>query len=160
MKAGGLQRELKRKTPFDSAQQEANLNVIRTADQMINRCGKFFRDYGLTTSQYNVLRILRNEGAALPSLEIGQRMVQTVPAITGLIDRLEKQDLVVRRRCDQDRRVVYVQITAAGKRLLRKIDAPLIDLHHQISGTLTKAELKEVSRLMEKVRAAMEASDQ
>ena len=106
-----LQRELKKKGAFASLEQEAMLNILRTNDQFQNRFGRLFREYGLTSSQYNILRILRGEGQPLPSLEVADRMIQVVPAITGLIDRLEKAGLVARHRCDQDRRVVYVEIT-------------------------------------------------
>ena len=91
-----LQRELKKKLPFDSPAQEANLNLLRSSDRIQNQFGRFFREYGLTSSQYNVLRILRGEGKEMPSLEIAERMIQVVPAITGLIDRLEKQGFVER----------------------------------------------------------------
>lgn len=153
-----LQRELKKKLPFDSPEQEANLNLLRTTDLLQNRFGRFFREYGLTSSQYNVLRILRGEGKPMPCLEIGERMIQVVPAITGLIDRLQKQGFVNRRRCDEDRRVVYVEITPAAKKLLKRMDEPLRSLHQTFSGSLTRAELKELTRLMEKLRADIEDS--
>jgi len=159
MTGSRLQRELKKREPFDLLEQEVNLNVLRTSDLLHNRFGRFFREYGLTTSQYNVLRILRGEGRPLPCLEIGERMVQIVPAITGLIDRLEKQDLVCRRRCEEDRRVVYVEITPTAKKLLKRIDKPLLKLHEQLSGGLTRTELKEVNRLMEKIRSGIEEND-
>jgi DNA-binding MarR family transcriptional regulator len=154
-----LQRELKKRLPFDSLEQEANLNVLRTTDLLQNRLGRFFREYGLTPSQYNVLRILRGEGKPLPSLEIGSRMIQLVPAMTGLIDRLEKQGLVNRRRCKEDRRVVYVEITPAAKKLLKRMDDPLLEMHKQLTGSLTLTELKELTRLMEKIRADIEDSE-
>lgn len=124
-----------------------------------NRFGRLFREYGLTNSQYNVLRILRGEGKPLPSLEIASRTIQAVPAITGLIDRLERQDLVRRERCTQDRRVVYVALTKAGERLLAKLDEPLVDLHRRLIGHLTKAELRELSRLLEKARLSVAEDD-
>lgn len=151
-----LQRELKKKRPFDSPEQETALQILRTNDQLQNRLGRFFRSYGLTSSQYNVLRILRGEGKPLPSLEIAERMVQVVPAITGLIDRLEKQDLVARRRCEEDRRVVYVELTAKGEQLLAQIDEPLVALQKELLGHLTRTELGELSRLLEKARAKMQ----
>ena len=154
-----LQRELKKRLPFDSLEQEANLNVLRTTDLLQNRLGRFFREYGLTPSQYNVLRILRGEGKPLPSLEIGSRMIQLVPAMTGLIDRLEKLGLVNRRRCKEDRRVVYVEITPAAKKLLKRMDDPLLEMHKQLTGSLTLTELKELTRLMEKIRADIEDSE-
>jgi len=155
MSGGGLQKELKKKLPFDSAEQEANLNILRTSDQIQNRFGRFFRQYGLTPSQYNVLRILRGEGKPMPSLEIGDRMIQVVPAMTGLIDRLEKQDLVKRRRCTQDRRVVYVELTPAAVKLLKQIDEPLLEMHRLVSSGLNTTELKELTRLLEKMRSSM-----
>ncbi len=156
MASSRLQRELKKKKPFDSPEQEANLNILRTNDRFENRLGKFFREYGLTASQYNVLRILRGEGKPLPSLEIAGRMVQVVPAITGLIDRLEKQELVTRKRCNKDRRVVYVEITEKALDILSQMDEPLAKLHRELIGHLSRQELKELSRLLEKARQSVE----
>lgn len=151
--AGEMRKELKKKGPFESLQQEATLNILRTSDQFENRLGRLFREYGLTSSQYNVLRILRGEGKPLPSLEIADRMIQVVPAITGLIDRLENQQLVKRRRCEDDRRVVYVEITSKAMAILNKLDKPLSELHKELMGHLSKSELTELVRLLEKSRA-------
>ncbi len=145
-----LQRELKKREPFELPEQEAVLNILRTSDRLQNRFGRLFREYGLTPSQYNVLRILRGEGKPLPSLEIGERMVQVVPAITGLIDRLEKQGLVARQRCTEDRRVVYVALTDKAQQLLGQIDQPLNQLHRDLLGHLTKADLRELNQLLDK----------
>lgn len=158
MTNGRLQRELGKKQPFASPEQEALLNLLRTNDQFQNRFGRLFRKFGLTASQYNVLRILRGEGRPMPSLEIAERMIQVVPAITGLIDRLEKQELVNRKRCTEDRRVVYVEITKKALALLRKMDEPVIGLHKQLMGHLTRAELKELSRLLEKARTGLQGT--
>ena len=152
MQSAKLQHELKKRHPFDSAEQEAVLNILRTSDWIDNRLGRMFRKFGLTSSQYNVLRILRGEGKPLPSLEIADRMIQVVPAITGLIDRLEKQELVVRQRCEDDRRVVYVAITRKATELLKRIDRPLVELHKQLVGHLSASELSTLSRLLEKAR--------
>ena len=150
-----LQRELGKQKPFDSLEQEASLNILRTNDQLQNQLGRFFRDFGLTPSQYNVLRILRGAGKPMPSLEIADRMIQVVPAITGLIDRLEKQELVSRRRCTEDRRVVYVEITAKGLALLAKIDQPLQQLHTSLLSHMSQDELTQLSRLLAKARLHM-----
>ena len=158
MTGGRLQRELKKRQPFDSPEVEAILNILRTSDQFQNRFGRLFREYGLTTSQYNVLRILRGEGKPMPSLEIADRMVQVVPAITGLIDRLEKQNLVKRERCTKDRRVVYVDLTTKAVKLLRELDEPDVELHQQLIGHLTRRELNQLSRLLEKARQSLPAA--
>lgn len=160
MTSGQLQRELKKRQPFESPEVEAILNILRTGDQFQNRFGRLFREYGLTNSQYNVLRILRGEGKPMPSLEIADRMVQVVPAITGLIDRLEKQELVKRERCTEDRRVVYVELTKKAVKLLKELDKPDVALHKQLIGHLTRKELKELSRLLEKSRTSLQGTDE
>ncbi len=159
MSKSRLQDELKKKRPFELAEQEAILNILRTSDQFQNRFGRLLREYDLTQSQYNVLRILRGEGKPMPCLEIGDRMIQVVPAMTGLLDRLEKQGLVQRERCTEDRRVVYVELTDAARDLLQRMDNPVMQLHKQLIGHLTQAELKELSRLLEKARASVQSRD-
>ncbi|MFO0789923.1 MAG: MarR family transcriptional regulator [Pirellulales bacterium] len=154
MSSEKLQRELKKRRPFESPAQAAVLNILRTSDWLDNRLGRLLRTFGLTSSQYNVLRILRGEGQPLPSLEIADRMIQVVPAITGLIDRLEKQALVTRQRCEQDRRVVYVAITRKALDLIQRIDKPLNELQQQLVGHLSQHELSTLSRLLEKARSA------
>lgn len=155
MSRSQLQRELKKRDPFEAPEIEAIINILRTSDQLQNRFGRLFREYGLTSSQYNVLRILRGEGRPLPSLEIASRMIQVVPAITGLIDRLEKQELVTRQRCEEDRRVVYVDLTDKARALLKKMDQPGLDLHKELIGHLTRRELAELSRLLVKARTRL-----
>ncbi|WP_437227935.1 MarR family winged helix-turn-helix transcriptional regulator [Planctomicrobium sp. SH661] len=150
-----LQKELKKKKPFDQPEQEAILNLLRTSDLFQNRFGRLLRTYEITESQYNVLRILRGEGKPLPCLEVASRMIQVVPAITGLVDRLEKQGLVSRHRCEEDRRVIFVDLTPRAKTLLAELDQPVRDLHEQLIGHLTKSELAELSRLLEKARESV-----
>ncbi len=147
-----LQKELGKKGPFQSLEQESMLNLLRTGDQLQNRFGRLFREFGLTSAQYNILRILRGEGKPLPSLEIADRLVQVVPAITGLIDRLEQAEMVRRKRCETDRRVVYIEITGRALSLLAKMDEPVNQLHKSLLGHMTRAELKELNLLLEKAR--------
>lgn len=151
-----LQSEIKKRKPFESAEEEALLNLLRTSDQFQNRLGRLFREYGLTPSQYNVLRILRGEGKPLPCLEIADRMIQVVPAMTGLLDRLEKQSLITRERSTQDRRIVYVEITSSAEQLLKRLDPPLRQLHSELLGHFKPSQLKELSSLLERARASLE----
>ena len=147
-----LSQELKKRQPFSSAEQEAVLNLFRTSDRIQIRFTRLFRDYGLTPSQYNILRILRGEGAPLKVLDIAERTITVVPGITGLIDRLERVDLVRRERSRQDRRVVYVAITERGLELLARLDSPLSELHADVLRQLSRAEVQELIRLLEKAR--------
>lgn len=159
MSAQQLQHELKKRHPFDSLEQEAILNLLRTGDQFQNRFGRLFRKFRLTASQYNVLRILRGEGRPLPCLEVADRLIQVVPAITGLIDRLEQQGLVKRQRSADDRRIVYVELTDKAAALLKQLDLPVSQLHEQLIGHLGRSELRELSRLLVKARLERDAHE-
>lgn len=150
-----LEQELKKKRPFDSPEQEAMLNVIRTSDQLQIRLSRLFREHGLTPSQFNILRILRGEGSPLPILEIAQRTITVVPGITGLIDRLEQAGMVERQRCPKDRRVIFVALTEKGAKRLGELDRPVSELHARMMGHLPPAELRELSRLLSKVREGL-----
>jgi DNA-binding MarR family transcriptional regulator len=154
-----LQRELKKERPFESLEQATILNVLRTNDQYQIRFARLFRAYNLTPSQYNILRILRGDGAPLPILEIANRTITVVPGITGLIDRLEKEGFVTRKRCAKDRRVIYVALTEKGQKTLTTLDEPLEELHEKLVGHLTKSELKELIRLLEKARGPLSAKE-
>src|SRR5438552_14598099 len=131
MKTPKLQHELKKKQPFESPEQEAALNVLRTSDRLQIRFARLVREHGLTPSQYNVLRILRGEGKPLPILEIAARTITVVPGITGLIDRLERAGLVRRVRCETDRRVIYVALADRGAAALAALDEPVAIMHRK-----------------------------
>ena len=123
-----LQHELKKKRPFESLQEEAALNIVRTSDQLQIRFARLLREYGLTSpTQYNILRILRGEGKPLPILEIASRTVTVVPGITGLIDRLERAGFtdVQARRIDflyPHPHVIYVARKAAANTAARNAE--------------------------------------
>jgi DNA-binding MarR family transcriptional regulator len=155
-----LQHELKKKRPFDLPEQEAALSIVRTSDQLHIRFARLIREYGLTPSQYNVLRILRGEGKPLPILEIASRTITVVPGITGLIDRLERAGFVNRLRCDKDRRVIYVAPTDRAIRILADLDQPLLALHRKLLGHLSQSDLHDLIRLLGKLREPWTAADE
>src|SRR5213080_4850984 len=154
-----LQHELKKKRPFESPRQEAAVSIMRTSDQLQICFARLLREHGLTPSQYNILRILRGEGKPLPILEIASRTIAVVPGITGLIDRLERAGLVNRLNCEKDRRVTYVALTDQGMTTLAAVDEPLVGLHRKLMGHLSQGELKEIIRLLEKVREPLAGTD-
>src|SRR5262245_16622760 len=159
MADGKLQREIKKQRPFDSPEQEAMLNVVRTGDRLQIHFTRLFREHGLTPSQYNVLRILRGEGRPMECMEIAERTLAVVPGITGLIDRLEKAGLLTRQQSQQDRRVYLVTITAEGLELLGKLDQPVLALHRKLLGHLIPSEMEQLIRLLEKARQPWEDAE-
>jgi DNA-binding MarR family transcriptional regulator len=154
--ASRLQRELKKRGPFASLEQEVILSIARTGDQLLLRAERLLREFGLTGPQYNILRILRGEGRPMPVLEIASRTIRVVPGITGLIDRLESAGFVRRERSTHDRRVVYVCVTEKALQVLAGLDQPLVALEKSLVGTLSQAEQRELVRLLEKIREHLE----
>ena len=150
-----LQEELGKRHPFDLPEQEAALNLARTADFLHQPFEQLFESHGLSGPQYNVLRILRGHGAGgVPCHAVGEQMVARTPDVTRLVDRLERAGLAERVRTPEDRRVVLVRATAAGLGLLARLDRPVLDLHRRTLGHLTRAELAELNRLLVKARRA------
>ena len=153
--APALKDELKKRGPFASLEQEATLAILRTSDLLENRLARLFREHGLTLSQYNVLRILRGEGKPLPCLEVAQRMVQVAPAITRVVDQLLKLDLIRKKQSDEDRRVFTIELKPAAKRLLGKLDQPVLDLHSALLTGVSKHDQKHLVRILESVRSGV-----
>lgn len=148
----GLGDEIKKRDPFESPEQEVALNLARTSDRHFAGFTRLFKSLGITAAQYNVLRILRGAGEALPCQEIGGRMITQLPDITRLVDRLEEAGLVERSRTPEDRRLVLTKITEPGLRLLAGLDGPVSALHTAQLGHLTRDEVAELNRLLVKAR--------
>ncbi len=144
MATRNLSDELKKKHPFKSVEQEAMLSIMRTSDLLENRAARLLRNYQLTPSQYNVMRIMRGEGKPMPCLEVADRMIQVAPAITRVVDQLVARGLISKTQSSEDRRVFLVQLTVAGKALLRKIDAPIDRLHQTLLGHVSQRDLKSL----------------
>lgn len=150
----GLQAELKQKIPFTSKEQEAYLALLRTADALQTEVEAWLKEFGLTGTQYNALRILRGaRPEGLPCREIGERMITHDPDITRLLNRLEDRGLVKRTRAKHDRRVIYGKITPAGLNLLREMDAPLEKRGREMLRHVPQEKLKQLIELLELVRS-------
>ena len=148
-----LKDEIKKKNPFEHPEEEAYLNLLRTTGVLFAQFEGLLKQSGLSEPQYNVLRILRGVGGCgLPTTEIGARMITRVPDVTRLVDRLEAAGLVERCRIAEDRRVVQVKITSKGLVSLAGLDEPLTALNRKLLRHMTRKELAEMIRLLEKAR--------
>lgn len=137
---------------FESPAQEALLNLMVAADHLRSRLEGVCSGFGLSASQYNVLRILRGvhpEGH--PRCEIARRMLERAPDVTRLIDRLEKRGWVARDRCERDRRLSISRITAAGLELLDRIGPSLESVQRELAARLPQHDCRELSRICEEI---------
>lgn len=154
---GKLQTELRQTKSFELIEEEAMLNIVRTAEVLQRAISDFFKDFELSSVQYNVLRILRGAGAAgVTCSQIGERMVTHDPDVTRLLDRLEARGLIVRERSTTDRRAIITRITESGLALVGSIDQPLKKLYQAKLGKFGREALAGLTAQLEHVREAFE----
>ena len=144
--------EIKKVKPFDALEQEAMLNIARTADVLHGQMEEVLKAGGVSATQYNVLRILRGAGESMSCGEIAGRMIAKDPDMTRLLDRLEKRGLVSRCREQKDRRVVSSRITDAGLKVLSDLDPIVIEAHRRQLGHMGQEKLKQLIALLEEAR--------
>ena len=124
---------------------------------------RFFRDYGITKLQFNVLRILYvrdPKGEGLPAGSFADRLVHRATDVPRVSDRLVSAGLLERVRSDEDRRVVRVRLTAAGTHLSERIDGPLLAHDCKLVSNLSEAELRKLASLLEQaLKSVLEHSE-
>ena len=145
--------ELKQTKPFASAAAEGTVALLKTADVVRRRVSGVVEPHGVTLQQYNVLRILRGAGeGGLPTLEIGERLIEETPGVTRLLDRLEAKGLVRRTRCPRDRRRVLCEVTKDGLALLARMDAVVLRADEEALGRLPRADVERLLQILEAIR--------
>lgn len=148
-----LQAEIKQNKPFASLEHEAILGLLRTAALFDHATDEALRPFGVTGTQFNVLRILRGAGdAGLCGREIGERMINRVPDVPRLLERLEKAGLICRERDPNDRRHVTARISAAGLELLDAVGAVSNPMEQRFK-QLTQDQLRALIDALDSVRA-------
>jgi DNA-binding MarR family transcriptional regulator len=148
-----LNHEIAQERPFSSPEEEAFLNLLRTADCLDRAFQKTSREWGVTSTQYNVLRILRGSNPhGLTCSAIGNRMITAEPDITRLLKRLKALKLIRQQRDRHDGRVVWTQISEAGIELLRQMDPTIRGTPQKLLGHLSEHDLAELTRLLELAR--------
>ncbi len=124
------------------------LDLLRTTDMLSRGLIQVLKAEELSTTQYNVLRILRGAPEGLACGEIAARMITRDPDITRLLDRLEKRGLISRCRETKDRRTVMARITPDGLKLLTRLDEPVLATHRKQLGHLGRKRLQSLTELL------------
>lgn len=154
----GLKVEIEQERPFSSTEEEALLNLMRTSDTLQRAFHRKIRKWGITSTQYNVLRILRGaQPRGLTCAAIGNRMITAEPDITRLLGRLKTLKLIRQHRDRNDRRVVWTQISEAGLELLTSMQDVVEQLPREMLGHLSQSDLTEFIRLLELAREKTKA---
>ena len=148
-----LQGEISQRRPFHSLQEEAYLNILRTASQVTDAFEILLKPTGITLVQYNVLRILRgSEPDGLCRNELRDRMLNRMPDVTRLLDRMEESGLVSRSREEADRRQVRTQLTPRARRLVDELDAKVWAEHQRQLGHMSEEQLTTLIELLTAAR--------
>ena len=134
---------------FKNDKIKALINIKYTANWIHSLENEFFRTYGISPQQYNILRILRGAGKAIKVQVIKDRMIDRAPNATRLMDKLCDKKLIDRIRCNDDRRVVFISISEDGLELLKLID---VNSKLDFLENLTEAEATTLSSLLDKMR--------
>lgn len=142
---------------FTSGYQEAILSVLVCADRLTRSMDATCEVHGITSAQYNVLRILRGvHPDGHPRCEIITRMIHAAPDVTRLIDRLEKLELVERAKSMHDGRLSLTYITKKGLDLLEALQSEIEAIELQLSAGLTTHEANTLTDLCERAASAVE----
>jgi MarR family transcriptional regulator, 2-MHQ and catechol-resistance regulon repressor len=149
----GLKEELKLVKPLANLEHEALLNIYYTAVVMKKKAIDSLKPFGVTDVQLNLLMMLRHQGGTegLSQARLSELMVVGKANVTGLVDRLERDNLI-RRTDTKDRRYNIIQLTDKGQKLLDKIEPSYSKEVFRLMGSFTKQDLKELTRLLEKAR--------
>jgi DNA-binding MarR family transcriptional regulator len=142
-----------RRPGMPSSEEAAFLDLLRTTDMLSRGLVTILKPEDLSSTQYNVLRILRGAPEGLPCGEIAKRMITRDPDITRLLDRLEKRGLISRSREARDRRTVMARITGAGLKLLARLDEPVQAAHRKQLGHLARGRLRLLTGLLREARS-------
>ena len=134
---------------FANSKVKALLNIIYTANWINSHQNAFFKPYGISPQQYNILRILRGAQEPLKVQIIKERMLERAPNATRLMDKLCAKKLIDRLPCPEDRRVVHIAITKEGLALLKEIDE---NFNQDLLKNLTLTEANILSDLLDKIR--------
>ena len=134
---------------FDNNKVKALINILYTANWINGYQNVFFKNYGISPQQFNILRILRGADEPLNVQIIKDRMIERSPNVTRLMDKLCAKKYIERLPCPGDRRVVKIVITEDGKSLLESIPE---NFNSGLLQNLTEAEAEQLSNLLDKMR--------
>ena len=144
---GNISKDIK--SSFKNNKVKALINIKYTSNWLSSKENDFFKPYGISPQQYNILRILRGAKDRVKVQIVKDRMIERSPNATRLMDKLCDKNLIERERCEQDRRVVYAKITNQGLELLKNIDDSRTV---SFLGNLTEEEAATLSDLLDKIR--------
>lgn len=147
-----LEDEIKQKK-FNSELNKLLINLIFTGNWVKDLNSQMLKPYGLTTQQFNILRILRGQHPNPASINLLiERMLDKMSNASRLVEKLRLKGFVERRECKKDRRQADVIITDSGLEVLKKIDQDLVAFEKKFASVVSEEEAQEANRILDKLR--------
>lgn len=139
---------------FRNSQHKTSINIIYTSNFVEEKMRMFFKEYDITSQQFNILRILKGAGSPLTIIQIRKRMIDKMSDTSRIVDRLLARGLITKTPDPEDRRLVGVALTNDGMALLEKIELAIDNLDKSVGG-LSETEFEILNNLLDKVRHSL-----
>tara|TARA_R110002049_G_scaffold282328_3_gene462155 strand:+ start:1029 stop:1478 length:450 start_codon:yes stop_codon:yes gene_type:complete len=137
---------------FENEFHKLMINLLFSGKWISDLINNHHKQYGLTSQQYNVLRILRGQHPKSATVNlISTRMIDRMSNVSRLIDKLESKGYAERISCKNDRRQVDINITKQGLDLLKKIDGQQSEIDQKLNN-LSEEEAATFNKLLDKLR--------
>jgi DNA-binding MarR family transcriptional regulator len=140
----------KRFPEFDAASMRAILTLRIAAQHIENALGSWFLDADLTPQKFGVLIVLQAEGKPISLSDLRRYLGTTQANVTGLVAGLERDGFIERRASTEDRRVSYISLARAGKRILSSMLPEYFARSKAATKSLTQAEKRQLVVLLDK----------
>ncbi len=147
-----IEDEIKQTKPFKNEIQKLVINIHVTSSWLNSEFTKILKPFGISPSQYNVLRILKGKHPEGHSNQaITERMIDKSSNATRIVDKLIEKKLIVRNQHDQDRRAVSIKITQKGFDLITEVDASSIKFRNKLK-TLNQEKATLINEWLDELR--------
>lgn len=137
---------------FRNEYQKVMINIIFSSNWITEKQKRFLGPEDITPQQYNILRILRGSIKPLSTLQIRERMLDKMSDTSRIVDRLLIKELVEKRPCETDKRLVDIIISDKGRAMLDRLEVRNPELDNMVSDTLTEEEAATLNSLLDKMR--------
>jgi len=142
---------IKQTKAFNSVYQKAGVNLMFTNSWYTAKLNSFFKEFGLTGKQYNILRILKGAGKPVSTSFIRERLLDKMSDVSRIINRMFDKGLVIKEVCSNDKRLVDIGLTQLGKNKLMEVNAEA-EIMDEMFKTLSSEEAEMLNTLLDKLR--------
>jgi len=146
-----LELAIKQSKPFKNEREKAVVNIVFTHGWLNSEMKSFFKLFGITSKQYNILRILKGADKPVSTSFIRERLVEKLSDVSRIVDRMHSKGLVIKKGCEKDRRLVDVKISSQGLSVIKKIDKENYKIDN-LFDNLSEKEIKTLNVILDKLR--------